>query len=567
VIKILGIEATRQVEAAADAAGYSYAAMMESAGQAVAERALALIADRPQPKITILVGSGNNGGDGLVAGRLIAQANPQIQVRFYLLTRREESDAMFAAALEAGLFMAYAEDDHDNRVLRNMVASADVIIDALFGIRARLPIKDAALKILRGAKQALDERAAVQRNHFMSIDPTAPGQVEHPPKQYILAVDCPSGLNCDTGEIDKNALGADETITFIAAKPGLLTFPGAAAVGRLRVAPLEMPEGIEVLEKASSILLDGDTVQHLLPARPADAHKGTFGKVMIVAGSINYTGAPALAAKGVYRSGAGLVTVGAPAPVIGSLSAHILEATWLLLAHDLGVLTEPAASTIREELKNCKALLIGPGLGQEETTRNMLRALLAPKVAQAKRTIGFGLSSEEDKTKSDDTSLPPLVIDADGLNLLSQLENWWTLLPKNTILTPHPGEMARLCGTETTEVQSKRLELAKSKAKAWKVVLILKGANTIIAAPDGKLAYSPFKTDALATAGTGDVLAGLTAGLLAQGLTAFDAAQVAVYLHGLAGVLSAEKSATGRSVIASDVLDALPAAFATISTH
>lgn len=563
MIKILAVQAVREAEAAADAAGYSYATMMEAAGRAAAERAVRLLGERPDPKVTVLVGPGNNGGDGLVAGRYIAQFHPQAQVRFYLLTKRDEEDNNFAQIQKSGAFVAFAEDDHDNRVLRNMVASADLVIDALFGIGVRLPLKDGAAKVLRGAQQALNERASARRSQVV-VDPTLGGQVERPPQTYVLAIDCPSGLDCDTGEIDKNALHADETVTFIAAKPGLFAFPGAAAVGRLHVAPLDMPENLAPLEAAAHTLLDNETVRNLLPARPAGGHKGTFGKAMIVAGSINYTGAAGLAARAAYRSGAGLVTVGAPGPVISTLAAHLLEATWLLLPHDLGVIGDKAASVIRDELGTYDALLVGPGMGRETTTRDMLRDLLEQRGNAQKRRIGFGLVSSDndaqDKTDDKQSTLPPLVIDADGLNLLSELPDWSALLPPETVLTPHPGEMARLCGTETAEVQKNRLALATEKAAEWNVILVFKGAHTLIAAPDGRVAVSPFKTDALATAGTGDVLAGLLAGLLAQGLKAFDAAQVAVYLHGLTGVLAAAATRSSRSVMAGDVSDQIGAA-------
>lgn len=561
-IKILTVEAMRQAEAAADAAGYSYAAMMNDAGRAAASRALELITDRPEAKVTILVGAGNNGGDGLVAGRYIAQERPDVQVRFYLLTNRDDDN--FKAVQEMGLFIAYAADDHDNRVLRNMVASADLVLDALFGIGVRLPIKDAALRVLRGTQQALNERATARRSSPLN-DPTQGNQVERPSRTYVLAIDCPSGLNCDTGELDKNALTADETVTFIAAKPGLLEFPGATAVGRLHVAPLEMPENIDVLDKAAETLLDNDTVRDLLPERPADGHKGTFGKVMVVAGSINYTGAPGLSAMSAYRAGAGLVTVAAPGPVVSVLAGKFLEPTWLLLPHDLGVIGSTAAKVVKDELATYKSLLIGPGMGRESITRDMLRDLLGTKSTAQRRVIGFGLTNtsiEEETTTSH--PLPPLVIDADGLNLLSEIENWSSLLPKDTILTPHPGEMARLCGNETADVQRNRRKLALEKAAQWNAIVVLKGAHTLVASPDGKLAVSPVKTDALAHAGTGDVLAGLIAGLLAQGLNPFAAAQVGVYVHGIAGLLAERRVGSGRSVLAGDVSEAIPQAFAAI---
>jgi NAD(P)H-hydrate epimerase len=557
----------RQIEAVADAAGVSYDQMMQSAGRATAERVLEMLAGRSEAQVTVLVGPGNNGGDGLVAGRIVAQES-SAQVRFYLLKPRDDNDSNYTQVRDAGLLIANAQDDRDKRVLRNMVASADVVIDALFGIGVNLPLKDEAAKILRNVRQALDEQSELPRNNS-SVMPSAPEPLRLATKPYVFAVDCPSGLNCDTGELDPNAIPADETITFIAAKPGLLTFPGAQVVGKLSVAPIGIPPETETLEIAPRVLTDGDMVRSLLPARPANANKGTFGKALVVAGSVNYIGAAGLAAHAAYRIGAGLVTVGAPQPVVAVLAAQFLEPTWLLLPHDMGVLSEGAAEVIQEEVGNYQALLLGPGWGREETTKSLLTVLFAKAAAASKRParrkIGFAaVTTTDGRTNDMETSLPPLVIDADGLNLLSEIEDWWTLLPAQTILTPHPGEMARLSGMDKDAIVANRWEIVSQKAAEWNVVVVLKGAHTLIAEPNGRTAALPFKTDALATAGTGDVLAGAIVGLLAQGLTPFDAAVVGGYLHGLAGQQAAAWLGSTRGVIASDVLDGLAEAIAMV---
>ncbi len=561
MIKVVSVAQMREIEAAADASGMSYDTMMENAGHAAAARAMKIVAGLPDARVTVLVGPGNNGGDGLVAGRIIAQESSAV-VRFYLLKRRDESDAHFKAVTDADLFVAYAEDDQQYRVLRNMVASADLVIDALFGIGAKLPFKDDAAKVLRNVNQALNERRS-EKPQGVTINPAFPDKVSAPPVPYMLSLDCPSGLDCDSGELDKNAIKADETITFIAAKPGLVTFPGAGNVGKLSVAGIDIPEDLPPLKAINVTLVDAQMASMLLPVRPLDSHKGTYGKALIVAGSVNYIGAPSLAAQAAYRVGAGLVTVGAPQPVVAALAAQLAEPTWLLLPHDMGVLSEKAADLIREELPNCQALLLGPGWGRENTTRMMLTELFSvASEAQARRNrraIGF-LSIKQEASEAAEkanSNFPPLVIDADGLNLLSELDEWWKLLPPNTILTPHPGEMARLTKLDNQAVQSKRLEIASSKAAEWKAVVVLKGAHTIIAAPDGRTAILPFKTDALAKAGTGDVLAGTITGFLAQGSAAYDAAVAGTYVHALAGQLAAEWLGSTRSVMARDVIDSL----------
>ena len=562
MIRVVSVDQMRQIEAAADSAGISYSDMMQNAGTAIARRVIDILSQLPDPndaRVTLLIGPGNNGGDGLVAGRVIAE-NSGALVRFYLLARRAEDDPLMKAVTDKGLFVAYAEDDQRFRVLVNQVASATVVVDALFGIGVKLPLKDTAAKLLRAVHQALDEEGESDNSAPLQLVTPVPHRATRP---YILAVDCPSGLDCDTGELDKNALHADETVTFIAAKPGLFSFPGAVAVGALTVASAGVPENTEVLKDAPRAIADPNTVRALLPERPAGSNKGTFGKVMILGGSVNYTGAPGLAARAAYASGAGLVTVGAPAPIVAALAGNLLETTWMLFPHDMGVLSLDAAPLIRKEAANFTAMLVGPGWGREKTTGELLARLLGGDAASSKgrRSIGFGSGSAKEQQPSEGEKLPPLVIDADGLNLLSEMTEWWKLLPENTILTPHPGEMARLAATTTEDVQARRWEIAGEKARDWNVILVLKGAHTLVAAPDGRVTALPFKTSALAKAGTGDVLAGVIVGLLAQGLAPYDAAVVGGYLHGLAGEQAAQKLGTERSVAASDVVAALADAF------
>lgn len=530
MLKIVTVEHMRQIEAAADASGLAYATMMEQAGRATAQRALAMLAGLDNGHVTILVGKGNNGGDGLVAARVIAQES-SLLVRCYLLAKRDD-DPLLAAARDAGAAIANAEDDQGDHVLRQMIASAHLIIDALFGIGLRLPLRGDSVKHLQTVRNIIDQTRA-QRPTNQIIDPANPAIANYDrPHPWVLAVDCPSGLDCNTGEIDPHAIAADETITFIAVKPGLLTFPGASAVGQLTVATIGVPDTLAELKAQTTLLADADYAHQWLPARPVNSHKGTYGKALIIGGSSNYRGATGLSARAAYRVGAGLVTVSAPDSVVNSLAGQMLEATWLPHSE------QAAADQIHIALRQYDALLMGPGWGRARTARDLLKHILGEQ--------------------SD--ALPPLVIDADGLNMLAEADDWWQTLPPNTLITPHPGEMARLTGLSTREVQANRWEIAAEKAAAWNVMLVFKGAHTLIASPQGQIAALPFKTDALAKAGTGDVLAGVLVGLLAQGLDPWDAGVVGSYLHGLAGVLAAARLGTTRSVLAGDVAEALPAA-------
>lgn len=559
--KIVTVEQMRAIEREADAAGHSYAAMMEHAGRAVADRVLARIAGTPDPRIAVIVGPGNNGGDGLVAARLLLHDRPDAAVGAFLLVPRQPDDPVFSQAQEAGVFCIDAPNDKSGgfRALRNLIASADVVIDALFGTSLRLPIAGDAAKVLQTVHKGLLAR----RPGAQDASSSAPGipLPATPPAPYVIAVDCPSGLDCDTGALDQHTIAAHETVTFAAAKPGLLTFPGATAVGTLYVADIGLPPRLAALEQVTLELADARSCAERLPARPLDSHKGTFGKALIVAGSLNYIGAAHLAAAAAYRAGAGWVTVGAPEIIVPVLAGLLPEATWLLLPHDLGAISAAAVKVLRAELRQHAALLIGPGLGQEDITAEFLRELLRPEeTIQRGRAIGFVPAVPEELSQAArDAVLPPLVLDASALALLAHMPDWPALLPSNTILTPHPGEFARLAGIDREAVQADRIDSALSHAATWNAIVVLKGAFTVVAAPDGRAAVLPFATPALATAGTGDVLAGTITSLLAQGLAPYDAAVAGAYLHGLAGRLAGEQLGVA-GVIAGDVVARLPEA-------
>ena len=543
-LPVLSVAEIRGIEAEADAQGYSYASMMDDAGRAVAEYAAHLLSGVTTPRISLLIGRGNNGGDGLVAARELPNSLPGAQVRVYLIERRED-DPLLESAQARGVFVSYAEDDHDGRVIKQMSASSDLIIDALFGIGVRLPIRDSAQRVLRYVRQSLNERALARRAKPV-LSAAAPGQIERPPRQFVLAVDCPSGVDCDTGAADPVALKADVTLTFIAPKPGLFTFPAAGLVGEALVVPLNMPEGISLFKHTSLVLIDNESARALLPRRPLDANKGTFGRVLLVAGSNRMPGAAGLAAKAAYRSGAGLVEVAAPADAISVLQTHLLEAVWTPLAERNGYIVTEALLELKSRLAHADTLVIGPGMGGPEHNGVFVQELL------------LSLSNEGTKR--------PVIVDADALNALAVLPNWHTLLPPDAILTPHPGEMARLTHSAVVEVQKDRLKVTALAAAEWQAIVILKGAHTVIAAPDGRVAISPIKTDALAKGGTGDVLAGLLGALRAQGAKPFDAACLAVYLHGVAGLIASESAGYSGGILASAVAVALPAAFARISS-
>jgi NAD(P)H-hydrate epimerase len=302
-------------------------------------------------------------------------------------------------------------------------------------------------------------------------------------------------------------------------------------------------------------------VRGWLPERPLNAHKGTFGRVVILAGSINFPGASALSALGAYRSGAGLVTLAVPSVIQAFIASGLPEVTWIALPHEMGVISGSAAKVVRKEIDDVDALLIGPGFGMDPETKLFLELLLGRRRGERTKQIGFVEADGEQKP----FDLPPCVIDADGLKLLSEIDNWPTLLKAEAVLTPHPGEFALMTGLAIKEVISGRVRLAKEYANRWGHVVVLKGAFTIVAAPDGRLATIPFATPALATAGTGDVLAGIIVSLRGQGLEAFEAAVSGTYLHARAGVVAAQDLGSDVSVIAGDIVEYLPEVFRELS--
>jgi hydroxyethylthiazole kinase-like uncharacterized protein yjeF len=560
LMKLVTVQEMVELERAADAKGHSYDTMMERAGRAVAE-AIQQCRDVEGEKVLILVGPGNNGSDGLVAARYLAQAGARVVC--YLIKARSDDDLNVQRLQEHDVDWLHPEEDTNDVGLREALEGASVVIDALLGTGVDRPLEGKVKEILNLAREVVQDRCAPR--------PTGPwltGWMELTPRlgcaagacdcqdadPLVVAVDVPSGLNCDTGAVDPATLPADLTVTFAVAKRGQFRFPGARVLGELVVADIGIDPtlGADIrIEVATA-----PTVTCLLPARPLDAHKGTFGKAMVVAGSVNYTGAAYLAAAAAGRVGTGLVTLAPPAQIHPILATKLTEATFLLLPHSMGVLAPDATKVLAPYLEGYAAMLLGPGLGREQETVQFVHRLLGIETDSQPTRIGFQAYRESSPPM---VTLPPLVIDADALNALSEADRWWTALPSNTILTPHPGEMGRLMGADVATVNSDRLTVARDKAAEWNHVIVLKGAFTVVAAPDGRTTVIPFANPILATAGTGDVLAGAIVGLLAQGLEPFDAAVCGAYLHGLAGELLSEWTGDAGA-LAGDLLHMLPQA-------
>jgi NAD(P)H-hydrate epimerase len=364
-----------------------------------------------------------------------------------------------------------------------------------------------------------------------------------------VAVDVPTGLNSDTGAVDPLTVAADHTVTLGFSKVGLHTYPGARYAGRVQVVDIGIPPALTA--DLPYELMTASGVRALLPARPPDANKGTFGRVLVVAGSENYVGAAHLAAAGAYRVGAGLVTLACPRSLHPVIASGLTEATYLPLPEEEGGLARRAADLVLRAVEGYEVLLVGCGLGQRGATQSFVRALL------------FSLVGEPSPARP--AGGPAVVVDADGLNALARTPGWWQELKAPAIVTPHPGEMSRLSGRPIPEIQADRLGCAVNCAREWGKTVVLKGAHTVVAAPDGRASLSPFANPALASGGTGDVLAGALAGFLAQGLSPFEAAICGVYVHAAAGEDS-RRELGDAGPIAGDLLPLLPCAIKALTS-
>ena len=455
-------------------------------------------------EVLFLIGPGNNGGDGLVMARHLADAGAMISLYHW----KDHHLTVHGNDIDA------AKTDAE---LTSAIQNADYVVDALLGTGNSRPLTDDMRSLLARVKQEREKRPSLQ----------------------VVAVDLPTGLNADTGEVDPGAITADTTITLACPKQGFFFFPGRDYVGNLYVGDIGLPPELE--QSIQTDMTDDAMVASLLPPRPLESNKGTFGKVMLYCGSFPYPGSAYLAGKASARVGSGLVTLAATERMLPIYASSFHEATFVVMPPEDAESFE-RSKALCDKIEGYRAFLIGPGLGQSANTREVILQLLEHLRS---------LPAEK---------RPHLVVDADGLNNLSALEHWWTLLPEGTVITPHPGEMGRLCGgIKVSGGNIDRLELARNKAKEWQVTLVLKGACTIIAQPDGRTRINWNANPALAAAGTGDVLAGMVTGFLAQEVHPFDAASMSVYLHTAAADRVSEQLGHA-GMLASDLLPQIPRA-------
>jgi NAD(P)H-hydrate epimerase len=480
--------------------------LMENAGVGTVrfiERELGPQKDRT---VTVVCGKGNNGGDGFVIARELRRSGASVSV--YLVGHRDDVSGDARANL-GRLGLENVVELSDGRSIAGFVevmTKSDFIVDAVFGTG------------FNGVPRGLSGTVIGQMN--------ACGRP-------VLAVDVPSGLNATTGIAEGECVNAAWTCTMGLSKRGFYIDHGRACVGKLHVVDIGVPrKAIEQVGVRENVLTMRDAAE-LLPPRPFDGHKGTFGTVVVVAGSVGYTGAAALTALSALRTGAGLVYLGVPSSLNDIMETKLTEVITRPLAETAARSLSPESLLdIRELLENAEALALGPGISRDQETQSLVRSIVAEMRV-------------------------PCVIDADGLNALTPEEVGQRTGEAPVVLTPHPGEMARLAGCSIGGVLADREGVARATAVKARATVVLKGVGSVVAAPSGELYMNPTGNSGLASGGTGDVLTGIIAGFLGQGVAATEAAALGAFVHGLAGDLAAE--ALGEAgMIAGDVLDHVP---------
>ncbi len=495
-----------------EAYGIETQELMEVAGRRTAEVARRLLRAAGGRRCLVLAGKGNNGGDGMVAARHLAGdgptrvllAVPSREVPERLATRLEDLRRDHVPVDEADALCASA--------LAPMIRDADLIVDAIFGTGFRGPARGLAARVIEAANAS---------------------------GVPILALDVPSGVDASTGRADPPCILATATVTMALPKVGLVQYPAASNVGRLFVADIGIPESLVREAPILTSLATAAWVNQTVPSRPAGAHKGRFGHVAIVGGARGYGGAPILAARGAIRAGAGLVTIGLPSSLAAAALAALPEAmTRALAENSAGALADDGFEAACGFVSGADVAALGPGLTTHPDTVKLVRRLL-PRITG------------------------PVVLDADGLNAFAGDAQRLRDVRGRLVITPHPGEMARLLGREIGEVQDDRLAAAREAARLCGGVAVLKGARTIVASAEGRAMVIPTGNPAMATGGMGDVLTGAVAALIGSGLQPFEAASCAAYLHGLAGDLAAG-SRGEFGLLAREVADGIPRAMARV---
>lgn len=512
-------------------AGIPRLLLMEGAGRSVASNLTTAFGK--VDKCVVVAGKGNNGGDGLVAARHLFASGSEVEV--FLPARKSELAGEVKTNLEIaeklGIKVTEIGEGPSLKLLEESLKGADAVIDAIFGIGFSGDVLGAfagCIDLINDCKTRITDKKPY----------------------HIVSVDIPSGLNADTGSFGSHCVKADMTVTFTYIKRGLLQYPAMDMAGKLVIAdigipktnPLDTVKGAHPSRAQIKLceldIITSEYVANKIPQRDISAHKGLSGEVFIVAGSLGMMGAAAMAAKSALRVGAGLVRVGVPDSLAIEFNSIVPEVITVPLPETKEISLSPkAVQKVMEFYERSDAIAIGPGLSAQKETVQFVSQLFEALAKADKKT--------------------PILIDADAINALAGAPSILKNSKLNLILTPHPGEMSRLARLQAEDIQKRRVEVAKEISRKFSAVVVLKGARTIVADPDGRALINLTGNPGMASAGMGDVLTGAISGLLAQGLTPFDASACAVFVHGMAGdVVASLKGEHG--IIASDLIEALP---------
>lgn len=482
--------------------------LMENAGLRTVEIIEDILGSCPGKKVSVLSGKGNNGGDGLVVSRHLINAGAEVDT-FLVgdennLTPDALTNYLILKNMKAAIFHLQAEAGLDRFMMS--VLSADLVVDALYGIG------------LKGGVSEFESQVINILNWS---------------RRPVVAVDIPSGVEADTGKVHGIAVQATHTVTFALPKLGLLLKPGRDYVGALSVADISIPSPLLNDPALKHNLINDKLIKSLLKRREPEGHKGTYGHAVIIGGSLGMSGAVMMSSFAALRCGAGLVTAAVPESLVPVIDSALLEVMSTPLAESGDcVISVEALPAIENLLGTASVCAVGPGMSRYSEARTIINFIL-------------------------ENSGIPLVIDADGLNALEGNTDILKNRQVPMVLTPHPGEMARLTGKSTEEIQSRRIETARGFAEEHGLTLVLKGHHTVVAAPGGDVYINMTGNPGMATAGSGDVLTGIITALIAQGLNPQQAAVAGVYLHGAAGDQAALDRGE-RGLVATDLIHYLP---------
>lgn len=482
--------------------------LMENAGLRIFNKILEKFPETHREKIIIIAGRGNNGGDGFVVARHLFNHGAEPEVLLLASKNEVRGDAAVNMNIAANIGIGIKEivSEKDLSLQKGKILLSSLVIDAIFGTGLTKPAEGLYAKVIELINKS---------------------------KAYTVAVDIPSGLSSDTFRIIGPCVKADLTVTLAAPKIAHVFPPAEEFVGELEVADISVPSFLFDDESLKLELVEEKTVQPYFRRRKRDAHKGTYGHLFILSGSLGKTGASVMAGKAALKMGAGLVTVGTPESCLPIVARSMVELmTEALPETEEKTLSSQALRKILNLLERKDALMVGPGISTHSSTAELILSLL-PKVRV------------------------PMVIDADALNILASQPKIIKALPKPAVLTPHPGEFARLLNLSTQEVVDRKLELAPQFAAEQGVYLVLKGYRTLTATPEGKVYINPTGNPGMATAGSGDVLSGMIASMIIQEKNLLEAVLAAVYIHGLSGDIGVKKIGE-RPLTAGDIIRFLP---------